>query len=201
MEDITMSNEQMIRNVFIMDGDVCTIYCDYNGKRYELRVNSDDMDRMNRDLNMVSVRKNPWGKMPKVYAVFKKECREQVCNPSNTEAVQLARYLMNIPPEEGYPAPTKVNDRCIDFTTGNITIQTLKERCSTNGRPKGGSKRGVYIRMTAKGTARYEASIDVKGKRKYLGTYKSRNEALAVRIQAEKTYWGQTLEEIRGGAR
>lgn len=191
----------MIDNVFVMDEEVCKIYYDYDGKTYELRVNSEDMSRMHRELSRVSIRKNPWGNTPKAYAVFRKEHREQVCNPCKTESVTLARYLMDVPPDEGYPAPTMVSDVCMDFTTGCIHVQTMKERCSNNGRPKGGSKRGIYMRISARGIARYEASIDIKGKRKYLGTYDSRKQALEVRIQAEKTYWGYTLEEIGRGIR
>lgn len=195
-----MYNNQLIRNVVEVEGDITKVYFDYIGKRYELRLNTKDMDRVNKELSMISMRKISNSEMPKAFAVFRKEYRKQVCNPSKRDSVPLSRYLLNTPLEEGYVAPTIVNGCCIDFTDGHLRVLDMYTKCNTNPKDtKGAGNRGIYIKKRSGGKVKYEAGIYVNGKRKYLGIFDTEQQALQVRIRAEKEYWGETLEDMCGG--
>ncbi len=70
----------------------------------------------------------------------------------------------------------------------------------TNLKAKARNKLGVKgVRLTKSGT--YEASIYFKGESKYLGTYKTLEEAKAVRKEAEKELFDPVIEEFNKQAK
>lgn len=70
----------------------------------------------------------------------------------------------------------------------------------TNLKAKARNKLGVKgVRLTKSGT--YEASIYFKGKSKYLGTYKTLDEAAAARKEAEKELFDPIIEEFNKQAK
>ena len=63
-------------------------------------------------------------------------------------------------------------------------------RDDPNYKKKKLKKSGAGIRLEKSG--RYSAYIDIKEKQKRLGTFTTKEEALAARLEAEKLYWGES---------
>ena len=104
--------------------------------------------------------------------------------------VCLARLLMNCP--KGLIVD-HINHDLLDNRKSNLRICT-KAQSRVRSRLRKDNKTGyigVHQKQLLNGDYRYTADICVNGKQTYLGTYKTPEEAYKVRLEAEKTYYGE----------
>ena len=100
------------------------------------------------------------------------------------KTVRLHNFLMN--PPKGHVVDHKNGDT-LDYTRDNLRVVTQKEN-HFNRKPHNKESNlptGIYFQAN-----KYVAFIDVDSKRHYLGRHTSLEEAMRVRKQAEKEYFG-----------
>lgn len=83
---------------------------------------------------------------------------------------------------------TLLEEKSID----GVLVPLLSKKVRSDS---GTGHKGVHKRVR-KGKESYEASITVKGKRKYLGTFKNINDAITARQQAEKEYYEPYIKAL-----
>lgn len=116
-------------------------------------------------------------------------------NESRVYKVYVARLVMNCP--EDLIVQHKNNDS-LDNRKCNLQICSRAQMIRQQLTPKNNTTgyKGIQkSRQLKDGSYHYKALIKVNGKTHYLGTYKTFDEAYAVRIKAEKEYFGITVPE------
>lgn len=121
-------------------------------------------------------------------------------NESRVYKVYVARLVVKCP--EDLIVQHKNNNQ-LDNRKCNLRICSRAQRTRQQITPKNNTTgyKGIQkSRQLNDGSYHYKALIYVNGKTHYLGTYKTFDEAYAVRIEAEKEYFGiVTSESIKEG--
>lgn len=82
-----------------------------------------------------------------------------------------------------------INGDTLDNRRENLRVVSRADSVRNTAGPYSTTKHGTPgVYFTPEGT--WQASIGVNGKRKYLGRFKTHEEAVAARLRAEKEIWG-----------
>lgn len=101
--------------------------------------------------------------------------------------IQVHRLIMDCPDDM---VIDHINRKPWDNRKCNLRICTIQQNNINRRFDKRPSNTGV-MGVTLRKWGKYEVAISVNGKRKYLGLYKTLEEAKQVRLDAEKKYWGE----------
>jgi hypothetical protein len=133
------------------------------------------------DFSAVSA--HTWWKGKRGYPVMKTSRK----SPDGHKTIALHRFLLN--PPTGFDVDHISNDK-LDNRRCNLRVCThqqnmfnQKKRCTNTS--------GYYGVSLLKSCGRYEAYINISGKKKYLGLYKTAEEAAEVRDREARRLYGK----------
>lgn len=163
------------KNKFIFKDDICIIQC-FNKKGEviaEAIIDSEDYDK---------VKDKKWSYLKIGY----------VC--CCTENLFLHRLLMKDKLKSKNDTVDHINRNKLDNRKNNLRILTKQQNLLNKGVQINNTSgvRGVRVRKLNNNIV-YEARISLNNKEKYLGRYKTIEEAMKVRKQAEKELFGEGL--------
>lgn len=198
-----------IYNTYTIDGDVTTIICPFEEENYKILISSVHMTRMNEEVSSVTIRRiyTPSGNDKLTAFVNFRDDKTKLKYGIKSKAMPISRYLLNLKAWEPkgktvmrVPMLKPING-VIDARDSNLEIKTpsqIIKESNNPGRPRGGGNRGIQVRDGGKNVGKmgkyYLAFIQNKGKQIYLGTFKTKEEALDARRQAELKYWGKIYD-------
>lgn len=164
------------KNEFVFDNEVCIIKC-FNKNGEVVAKSMIDLE------DYEKVKDKKWSYLPIGY----------ICCCS--ENLFLHRFLMEDKLRLKSDTVDHINRNKLDNRKSNLRILTKQQNLLNKGLQSNNSSgvRGVRIKKLKSSGVSYEARITINGKEKYLGRYKTIEEAEQVRKQAEKELFGEDI--------
>lgn len=164
------------KNEFIFKDDICIIKCfDRKGNIIaESIIDKEDYEK---------VKDKKWSYLKIGYV----QC--------SVENLFLHRLIMEDKLNNPKDTVDHINRNKLDNRKSNLRILTKQQNLLNKGLQSNNTSgvRGIRVRELKNGEVSYEARISLNGEDKYLGRYKTIEEAETVRKQAEKEIFGEGL--------
>ena len=168
--------EKELENTFIDQGD-----------HYKIIVYGNDRNRK----NYILIDKNHKNLLENKFINWNKEVGASISDyPS--QPIRLSEFIYGTANDEMIYIFKNKDNR--DYRCENIKLVSVKEKLRENNL-RLDNKTGVKGVFWNKKKARYQVSIGVEGRTKYIGLFDNLQDATEARLIAEKEYWGKIYQE------